>query len=140
VISNNDNQLARTLRHEGIRVGEIIAYRAWLVIEANWFRRGDDLLHSVFVRDYVWYPDRPASGDVRTHGIYSFRDAVRCREDYGYTQGRRGTLLFGKVKIWGEVIEHQAGYRSEFGKIVSLDSGDPELLERFRTVYRLNQQ
>ena len=134
----NDNQLARTLRHEGIRIGEIIAYRAWRVIEANWFRRADDLLHSVFVRDYVWYPDRPASGNVRTHGIYSFRDAVRCRWDYGYTQGTHGTLLFGKVKIWGEVIEHEAGYRSEFAKIVSLDYGDSELLERFRSTYGLN--
>jgi len=106
--------------------------------EANWFRRADDLLHSVFVRDYVWYPDRPASGNVRTHGIYSFRDAVRCRWDYGYTQGTHGTLLFGKVKIWGEVIEHEAGYRSEFAKIVSLDYGDSELLERFRSTYGLN--
>ncbi len=106
--------------------------------EANWFRRADDLLHSVFVRDYVWYPDRPASGNVRTQGIYSFRDAVRCRWDYGYTQGTHGTLLFGKVKIWGEVIEHEAGYRSEFAKIVSLDYGDSELLERFRSTYGLN--
>jgi hypothetical protein len=76
------------LKHEGIRVGEIIAYRAWRVIEGNWFRKGDDLLHSVFMRDYVWYPERPASGDVKTHGIYSFRDLVRCRNDYDYTQGR----------------------------------------------------
>jgi hypothetical protein len=137
--TSNSNELARTLRHEGVRVGEIIAYRAWRVIEANWLRKGDDLLHSVFMQDYVWHPDRPASGDVRTHGIYSFRDLVRCKDDYGYTQGRQGTLLFGKVKIWGEVVEHEAGYRSEFAKIVSLDYGDPELLERFRIVYRLNQ-
>ena len=40
--------------------------------EANWFRRADDLLHSVFVRDYVWYPDRPASGNVITHGTILF--------------------------------------------------------------------
>jgi len=48
-------------------------------------------------------------------------------------------LLFGKVKIWGEVVEHEWGYRSEFGKIVSLDYGDPELLEKFRKIYRVNQ-
>jgi len=47
-------------------------------------------------------------------------------------------LLFGKVKIWGEIVEHEAGYRSQFGKIVSLDYGDPELLMKFRTIYRLN--
>jgi hypothetical protein len=53
---------------------------------------------------------------VGTHGIYSFRDVVRSNEEYGYSVGR-GALLFGKVKIWGEVVEHEAGYRSEFGKI-----------------------
>jgi hypothetical protein len=37
------NELARALlKHEGIRVGEIIAYRAWRVIEGNWLRKGDD--------------------------------------------------------------------------------------------------
>jgi len=48
-------------------------------------------------------------------------------------------LLFGRVKIWGEVVEHEAGYRSEFAKILSLDYGDALLLERFRKIYRVNQ-
>ncbi len=48
-------------------------------------------------------------------------------------------MLFGKIKIWGEIVEHEAGYRSQFGKIVSLDYGDPELLEKFRKIYRVNQ-
>ena len=46
-------------------------------------------------------------------------------------------FLFGKVKIWGEIVEHEAGYRSEFGKIVSLDYGDPILLNKFRRTYGL---
>ncbi len=95
-------------------------------------------LHSVLMRDYVWYPDKPASGDVRTYGIYSFRDVIRSKEEYGYDPGVDGPLLFGKVKIWGEIVEHEAGYRSEFGKIASLDSGDPELLDKFRKIYRVN--
>jgi hypothetical protein len=135
-----NNESARTLKHEGVRVGEILAYRAWRVIEHSWWlRRGDDLLHSVLMRDYVWHPDTPASGDVRTHGIYSFRHVIRCRKDYGYTPGRHGRLLFGKIKIWGEIVEHEAGYRSQFGKIVSLDYGDPELLDKFRKIYGVNQ-
>jgi hypothetical protein len=77
--NQNQNELARTLRHEGIRVGEIIAYRAWRVFVPHWWWKGDDRLHSVLMQDYVWDPDEPASGDVRTHGIYSFRNAV----DYG---------------------------------------------------------
>jgi hypothetical protein len=51
----------------------------------------------------------------------------------------RGPILFGKIKIWGEIVEHEAGYRSEFGKIVSLDYGDSELLDKFRKIYRVNQ-
>ena len=139
VINRNQNELARTLKHEGLRVGEIIAYRAWRVINPGWFRSGDDRLHSVLMRDYVWYPHEPASGDVRTHGIYSFQDVIRSKEEYGYDSGVSGPLLFGKVKIWGEIVEHEAGYRSQFGKIVSLDYGDPELLDKFRKVYRVNQ-
>ncbi len=50
-----------------------------------------------------------------------------------------GPLLLGKVKIWGEIVEHEAGYRSQFGKIVSLDYGDPELLDKLRKIYRVNQ-
>jgi len=136
-MSPNDEDLAARLRHQGIRVGEIIAYRAWRVISPSWFRNGDDRLHSVYRRDYVWHTDEPASGDVRTHGIYSFRDVIRSRDDYGYGSGDE-SLLFGKVKIWGEVVEHESGYRSEFGRIVSLDYGDAELLEKFRKIYRVN--
>jgi len=134
----NNNELARTLKHEGVRIGEIIAYRACLVIHPRWFRSGDDRLRSVFMRDYVWHPDEPASGDVRTHGIYSFRAAIHSRAEYGYP-GSVGPLLLGKVKIWGEIVEHEAGYRSEFGRLVSLDYGDPELLDKFRKLYRVNQ-
>jgi hypothetical protein len=75
-VSTSDNELAARLKHEGIRAGEIIAYRAWRVMVPGWFRDGDDRLHSVFRQDYVWHPDEPASGDVRTHGIYSFRNVI----------------------------------------------------------------
>jgi hypothetical protein len=134
----DDNELAGRLKHEGIRAGEIIAYRAWRVIVPGLFRDSDDRLHSVFMRDYVWHADQPASGDVRRHGIYSFRNVIRSNDDYGYAP-RDEPLLFGKVKIWGEVVEHEWGYRSQFGKIVSLDYGDPDLLEKFRKIYRVNQ-
>jgi hypothetical protein len=124
----------KSIKHEGVRAGEIIAYRAWRVIDRN----GGERLHSVAMRNYVWHLDKAASGDVRTHGIYSFRDVIRSKEEYGYDVDESEMLLFGKVKIWGEVVEHEAGYRSEFGKIVSLDYGEPELLDKFRKIYRVN--
>jgi hypothetical protein len=137
--SHNHNELAASLKYEGIRVGEIIAHRAWRVMGPGWLRRKDDRLHSVLMSDYVWHPDEPASGDVRTHGIYSFRNVIKSAADYGYDAAVRGPILFGKIKIWGEIVEHEAGYRSEFGKIVSLDYGDPELLGKFRKIYNVNQ-
>jgi hypothetical protein len=134
-LSANAEELADTLKHEGIRAGEIVAYRAWRVIVPGLFRRGDNLLHGAYIRKFVWPPDEPASGDVKTHGIYSFRNVIRSAEEYDYeTYG----MLFGKVKIWGEVVEHERGYRSEFGKIISLDYGPPELLDKFRKIYRVN--
>ncbi len=36
--------------------------------------------------------------------------------------------------------EHEEGYRSEFGKIVTLDYGDPELLDKFRRIYGANRE
>jgi hypothetical protein len=101
-------------------------------------RTGDDHLHSVLMKEYVWYPDEPASGDVRTHGIYSCRDVIRSNEEYWYSVGR-ASLLFGKIKIWGEIVEHENGYRSQFAKVVSLDCGAPELLDKYRKIYRVNQ-
>jgi len=134
----NCNQLAKTLKHEGVRVGEIIAYRAWRVVEGR-YRKGGERLHSVAMLDYDWPPNEPACGDVRTHGIYSFRDVIRSKQEYGYDPGVDGPFLFGKVKIWGEIVEHEDGYRSEFGKIASLDYGDLQLLNRFRKIYRVNE-
>ena len=137
-MSTNDEELTAKLKHEGIRAGEIVAYRAWrAMIYTGWFRSGDDRLHSVYMRDYVWYPGEPASGDVTTHGIYSFREVIQSGEQYGYYASTEGPLVFGKIKIWGEIVEHEAGYRSQFGKIVSLDHGDPHLLEKFRRIYNV---
>ena len=132
-----ENDLAKAIKHSSIRAGEIIGYRAWQVAERPWFSRSQNRLCSVYVRDYVWEPDKPASGDVRTHGIYSFQKVVRSRAEYAFVTPR-SPLLFGKVKIWGEVVEHERGYRSQFARIVSLDYGDPELLEKFRVIYGVN--
>jgi hypothetical protein len=44
--------------------------------------------------------------------IYSFRNMVRSKEQYSYPLSDNGLLLFGKTKIWGEIVEHENGYRS----------------------------
>jgi hypothetical protein len=134
VALHDENRRARAIRHSGVRVGEIIGYRAWRILELRRSGRCEDRLRSVAIWEYVWDPDKPASGDVQVHGVYSFRHVVRSKEDYTHALGC-GPLLFGRAKIWGEVVEHEWGYRSQFARIASLDYGDPELLEKFRLIY-----
>jgi hypothetical protein len=61
------------------------------------------------------------------------------RNNISYPLSDNGLLLFGKTKIWGEIVEHENGYRSQFAKVVSLDYGAPELLDKYRKIYRVNQ-
>lgn len=51
-------------------------------------------------------------------------------------------LCIGRVHLWGEVIEHERGYRAEFARIISLDDcidengkWDGEGLARMRELY-----
>lgn len=91
------------------------------------------------MRDYVWHPHEPASGDVRTHGIYSFGEVIRSIEEYATVPAAAGRYC--SARLWAKSLEYEAGYRSQFGKVVSLyiDYGDPELLDKFRKIYRVNQ-
>ena len=94
-MGTDDNELASRLGHAGVRVGEIIAFRAWLVIMPGWLRSGDDRLHSVFVRDYVWHPDEPASGDVRTHGAAFSHPPRGLKGYFGSSAAFSESLLSG---------------------------------------------
>ena len=47
-------------------------------------------------------------------------------------------VIFGTIKMWGEIVEHELGYRAEFAKIISLDQGNPKSLTKLRTIYGLD--
>lgn len=47
-------------------------------------------------------------------------------------------MVIGKVALWGDIVEHEYGYRAEFGKVKSLDKilwGDYGMLRELRTKY-----
>jgi len=93
-----------------IKVGEIVAYRIWHI--------RNNRLCSIAV-PCVWEPVMSCgTGDIDSvGGLFSFKrygDAVNVGQCIA--PGAVGT-----IHIWGEVIEHQIGYRSEHARIIRLD-------------------
>lgn len=114
-----------TVEDAGIRAGEIIGWRAWYV-------RGG-LLVSMAVAA-KWIPGQPMTGDPKTSGVHAFKERKRVL----YTYGNIGIIVIGRVALWGEVIEHEMGYRAEFGQVESLDEirgGTQDQLDALRALY-----
>lgn len=100
----------------GIRAGEIIAYRAWMLRERDPCR---GLLDSMFAA-YVWHPGQIASSDnLYFHGVHAFKTLAQATDYYRYHQ-REFHVVFGEVALWGTVVEHEKGYRAEFAKITKI--------------------
>lgn len=119
----------------GIRAGEITAFRAW--------RIEGDKLFSVYIEGIEWKPGCPMTGDVQAGGVFSFKDVGEVYEYLAERQStpvlriefddvtgfsrlvhetmRTETFAIGTVQLWGQVIEHERGYRAQFAKIASLD-------------------
>lgn len=129
-ITTRDDTTATPIEDAGIRAGEIIAYRCWWVVPNN-------RLFSTYVFDYEWMSDVSATGDVKSYGIHAFK--YEC-DVYAYSaefiHAIRDSLItrsvvFGTVKLWGEIVEHERGYRAEFAKVASLNTNDIHLKHRY---------
>lgn len=148
-----DPEPERPIEHAGIRAGEVTAVRAWRVI--------GDRLYSVYMADVEWFPDRPISGDVDVGmGIFAFKKddhnlklylagrllvhmSAWATDDFGPAELQPIIFAIGTVHLWGEIVEHERGYRAQFGKIASLDrisGGDASILQTLHARYGVGQQ
>lgn len=94
---------------EGIRAGEITAYRAWALTMGNgWLK--------AVSADKIWIPGETMEGDVERHGIHCFKHPAYVDDAFG-----SGKYVGGTIEIWGEIIEHEKGYRAQFARIKSLN-------------------
>lgn len=116
------------LENTGIEVGEIIAWRGW--------RIDGERLRSLYM-PHTWYPGGVMTGDPsishgeasQPAGIYAMKHkatarvtaAAQCGWFPGLTDDNPEPFVIGQVEIWGEVIEHEYGYRATFAAIHSLD-------------------
>lgn len=132
VTSPEHPDLARTLEGSCVTVGEIEAYRCWQVV-------GD---HLSSMCGTLWIPSEPMSGrgvDMKTtSGVHAFK---RYADALNYTP--YGIRAIGKVSLWGTVVEHETGYRGEFGRaaeiltIVGAPGQEAEITESIRKNYKM---
>jgi hypothetical protein len=100
-----------------IRAGEIIGWRVWNLCNG--------LLSSVFVA-YTWHPgvfERSSSKRCGYHnpGYHAFRDKEQAERQVSTFAAYKGwPCVIGSVAMWGEVIEHQHGWRSEYAAVRSI--------------------
>lgn len=95
--------------------GEVVAWRCW-ALETVPF------LTSTYMRNHFWLPNavEEASevGDQNRLGFHAWRTE---RQATMYTHECGSPVVIGTVKLWGDVVHHEFGYRAQFAKIRSLD-------------------
>lgn len=117
------------IQDAGIRAGEITGRRAW-------WRMGNKLF-SIYMTSCEWFPGVPVIGDVSSgYGVHSFKEATHLI-DYAMSvwflssPQFASSLVTGTVSMWGEIVEHERGYRAQYAKIISLDTKDEDLKKRY---------
>lgn len=97
----------------GIELGETEAWRAW--------RIKDGMLRSVAV-EKVWVPDVPMEAKLDKNGlvfgVHCCRDEAAAKE-----MARQGCYphgAWGRVLLWGRIVEGTVGYRAQYARIISI--------------------
>lgn len=102
-----------TIADAGIRAGEIIGHRAW-IIENGYLKSFNGAL---------WMPGQHMRGDLgKGYGVFVYRTKELLEHEMmDWTTYGGGVIAVGTVALWGEVIEHEKGYRAENAKILTID-------------------
>lgn len=158
------DEVRPALKREGIVAGEIIGYRYW--------RLQQGYLRSVYQND-VWQPGQVLEGrelgDWDSRGIHAWKsrgsreylDYLRGylkRDDEPFVFSRflndrvladtMPAMVTGTVFLWGDVVEHERGWRAEFARVRSLDWLYPDaismgreqmVLDNLRQIYRVGR-
>jgi len=99
-----------------IKAGELMAWRCWRI------DKGEIL--SVFMGS-KWEEGATIAAHLKPsangHGVHAWKTEAQAR-DYAKTIPYNrdcpcDEVAIGTVELWGEVIEHEQGYRAQFGQI-----------------------
>lgn len=123
-----------TFEDAGIKAGEVTAYRCWRM-------RGDGLLTSCFMSDVVWVPGLTMEGkpEEAGEGVHAFKSRIWALK-YGVGYSGESGVVTGTVELWGEVYEHERGYRASYAVIKSIDDSGDYDAKSLRKLYGLNKR
>lgn len=127
-------RIAEPVENTGLELGEVIAWRAWE------YHPEAGLLTSCAVGNF-WLPGEPMKGDpdqTNLTGVNAFKEPHKAYDEYG--SHRLATCVTGKIALWGEIIEHEDGYRAQFGMPVSFDIISPKTSETKRLLTELRHK
>jgi hypothetical protein len=132
-------------------VGEIIGYRAWFIHHPDklgsistfyrWIPGINEARNHAPRRTSQSYPHplcfpKAVLTVSNTAGFYAFKSETDAVEIVSVSVTAK--VVFGKIAMWGTVIEHRHGYRAEFARIISLDktgAQDKSILDVLKKKY-----
>lgn len=97
----------------------IMGWRAWRI---NQNLDGSMRLASLHHSEYEWEPgvvaqvselDTKKNKSGHSNGIYAFKNRTHLLTHLEENKDCLGTHVIGRVALWGDVIEHELGYRAE---------------------------
>lgn len=112
----------RPIEYAGIRAGEITAWRCWRLEQRLYLRSA--------IMDTVWAPGEVMTGvladgygNAGVHGWKTQSGVLSYGLSFAVDSAYRAgcPVVIGRIHLWGEVVEHERGYRGEYAKIISLD-------------------
>lgn len=102
------------------RAGEFVAWRAWRL------HRHGDTITSCYMND-VWTHGSIISGrpvDAVESGVHAWKnrnDAIDyAKEILSFRSSTDEQVIVGQVKLWGNIIEHEHGYRAQHGQLAGI--------------------
>jgi hypothetical protein len=125
---------AQPIEDAGIRAGEVVAYRCWVL--------RDGLLYSAAMSNYAWHSGKPAEGDPNKtdEGVHGFKSRHRaCSYIKDYEQDG-AIVVSGTVDLWGDVYEHEWGYRASKAAVASIDDSPHYDAAALRKLYKLGRR
>lgn len=128
-ITHFPRQEPEPLPRADMQVRDLIGWRVWRITSLGYLRS--------LTADAIWLPGVPMEADgvvdtamtpggsPRSLGIHVFAErngAILEVETYDRMEGSNNhSYAIGSVLLWGEVVEHERGYRAERAKIKSID-------------------